>query len=131
MTASLSLGLVGDFRGFALEDLVPLRFGDGGGVQDHAVPLDEDVEEPPQGREVVLCCGERAGVLLEVASDVAGSDLMELPSLPLRPRQKSPHGQGVSRPGVAVGELSLKKVIPGRCGGLSGLKDNCRQELPF
>ena len=38
--------------------------------------LDEDVEKPPERREVLLLRGKRPWVLAEVAADVAGGDLI-------------------------------------------------------
>jgi hypothetical protein len=70
-------------------------------------------------------------MLIEIFTHITSRDLMERSPLLGGPGQKAPNGQAIRRPGMAIGELSSKKVVPGGLSTLSRLKNDRGERLPF
>jgi len=114
----------GDLGGFALDHGVSRGSGHGRRIHQNDVPLDQEVEVPSNGRNMLFHAGKRSGMLTDVSTDVGRGDRLKCESFPDAPVEELTDRPVVSVAGVRVRKGSVEEVFPGAYRWRPGVLDD-------
>lgn len=112
--------VAGDFRGLALDGVIPRAADRRCRIQNYDVPVHEHVEKCTDRRQVQFLCRDAAGMLIEIRSDHAGRDAVDSGDMGLGPFQELANSVQVGSSGVPVADLAREEFIPGESGRRTG-----------